>query len=643
MIAQVYVDTGVPHLDRPFDYAVPVEWEPSVRPGVRVRVRFNGRLLTGLVVGLADTSEQDKLVPLSRITSAEVVLPAASVALIRAVADHCAGTFMDVARLALPPRYARAESAGRRDDVDPTGPSTGPSPLDRYPDGTGLREAVRSGKSPRAAWTVCPVADEAGDWAAGLAGLAADCVASGRGALLLVPDAKDCVRVLAALGGVVDHRFVVSLSADLGPAARYRAFLAVVRGEARVVVGTRAAAYAPVADLGLIAVWDEADDSFAEPRFPYPALRDIVAIRAGQSRTGVVFASYARSAELQNWADKGWLREVGWPARQAMATAAAIRVASTSSHSLAQDPGARAARLPHDAFTVIRDGLAAGPVLVWVPWLGHRRSFVCPACGETMRCTCGGGFEERTPGAIACQVCGRSADGWRCSCGSSRWWAVTVGSARTAEELAGSFRTVPVIRSDSTNRVDRLPDDPALVIATPGCEPMVSAGYAAAVILDAQSFLSRPDIRASETAVRRWLTAVSFVRPASRGGSVLVVGPGGDRAVQAVMRVDPVGFAARELADRREAGFPPATRMAVFTGDASAMAEIAGSLGEAGYVELLGPVQEIDSDDVRLIARAPAVRGEAFAQLLATLAARRSAAKRPGRVVWRLDPDWLGG
>ncbi|MCL2471097.1 MAG: hypothetical protein FWF25_05065 [Propionibacteriaceae bacterium] len=766
MIAQVYVDVGVPHLDRTFDYVVPPEWEDRIKPGIRVKVGFHGRRLPGFVVGLAESSEQDKLVSLATIVSDEVVLPEESVKLIRAVADHCAGTFMDVARLAIPPRYARAEQrkpehssppepgavadqddkfasgsdnlgkvgdgrAGQSDDdlasgqTMPTGPVVGhlvwdgressdpgsddqgsdglvapdstSTSLDDYPGGTGLKEALRRGQSPRVSWTLSPVAERIGDWAGGLAGLVADTLASGRSVVVLVPDAKDCARVfarihrslvsratlwgcdgsaggvradwmsverrpasqrastgsrsshgsvdsgLASIAPVVGGQRVVTLTADKGPQARYSAFLAAVRGQARVVVGTRAAVYAPVRDLGLIAVWDEADGSNAEPRVPYPALRDIVAIRAAQCGAAVVFASHSRSAQIQNWVEKGWLREIGPVRGPAGVRTPAVRVASQEDRSLGRDVAARTSRLPHDAFAVLQAGLSEGPVLVWVPWVGHRRNFLCPRCGQVARCQCGGGLEEKAANQVSCQVCGRSAEGWTCSCGSKRWWAVTVGSARTAEELASSFKNAEVLRSDSTTRLTKVPTTPAIVIATPGCEPDVDGGYAAAVILDAAGFLARGDIRVEEEAVRRWMAVISLVRPGRDSGAVLVVGPSQNRAVQAVLRLDPVGFARRELEDRRQAGFPPATRMAAFSGEQAAVEEAGRALGQAGYVELLGPVQEIDSEDFRLLARVPASRGSEFASLLAGMTARRWQGGKPGRLGVRLDPDWLGG
>ena len=110
-VARVYVDLGLPHLDRPFDYAVPPEMDQTAVVGSRVRVRFAGRIVSGFVVERVAVSQQESLAPLARSVSAEPVLPPVSAALVRAVADHYGGTFSDVVRLAVPPRHASTETA----------------------------------------------------------------------------------------------------------------------------------------------------------------------------------------------------------------------------------------------------------------------------------------------------------------------------------------------------------------------------------------------------------------------------------------------------------------------------------------------------------------------------------------------------
>jgi primosomal protein N' (replication factor Y) len=90
-------------------------------------------------------------------------------------------------------------------------------------------------------------------------------------------------------------------------------------------------------------------------------------------------------------------------------------------------------------------------------------------------------------------------------------------------------------------------DLPGIVVATPGAEPAAAGGYAGAVLLDTPLLLLRRDLRAAEEAIRRWLNVVALVRSGADGGSVIAVGESSGRALQALVRIDPAGFAAREL------------------------------------------------------------------------------------------------
>src|SRR5690606_31049383 len=109
------------------------------------------------------------------------------------------------------------------------------------------------------------------------------------------PDHRDLARLDAALSERLGRGRHVLLTADQGPQARYTAFLKVLRGHVPIAVGTRAAVWAPVRDLGLIAWWDDGDDLWEEPRAPYPHVRDIVRARAEIEDTAVLAGAFARS------------------------------------------------------------------------------------------------------------------------------------------------------------------------------------------------------------------------------------------------------------------------------------------------------------------------------------------------------------
>ena len=653
-VARVHVDVGLPHLDRLFDYAVPETLDHAAMPGSRVRVRFSGRLVDGYVVERVAESDLARLAPLSKSLSDEVVLPVETIELVRAVADHYAGTFSDVVRLAVPPRHAATEKAEVKPLPESGAPDASPGPLAAYADGAGYVSALASGASPRAAWTVVPVAAAIGDWTEGFAAAAAACVASGRSAVLVVPDVKDVARLLPAVERRVGRGLVVRQSADLGPAARYRAFLRGLRGQARVVVGTRSAVFAPVVDLGLVCVWDDGDDLLSDPHAPYPHARDVAAIRVTQRGAGLLLGSYSRTAEVQSWVARSWLHPIALTADRARTEAPAVRVAADDDFALERDPAARAARLPHQAFSVVRAGLAQGPILVQVPRAGYVVSLSCQTCREPVRCPhCRGRVRtDSSPGSgdplTTCTWCGRAVLGWSCpNCGGTRWRSTRVGSERTAEELGKAFPGTTVRQSSLGKVLTTVGSEPCLVVATPGAEPVADGGYAAALLLDTSVLLNRPDLRAAEEALRRWFLATALVRPASDGGTVLAVGSSGSRPLQALTRVDPVGFAERELADRVEAELPPAVFLAVAQCEWAALTELAGAVAEVPGAVALGPALVVATEDgadqlARLVIRAPLASGPPLVATLRAFLAARSARKDQRQLRIKVDPVDVG-
>ena len=661
-VARVAVDVSLAHLDRPFDYRVGAAEDASAVPGARVRVRFAGRLRDGFVLDRLATSDSDReLSPLAKVTSAEPVLTPEIATLVRAVADHYAGCFADVLRLAIPPRHAateKAEPAQRPPlpDLDPTEHGlTAHGALSAYPTGPGLLDALRSGGSPRAYWQVIPAHHPSSDWADGFAAAARATADSGRGSVLVVPDQRDLARLRAACTRMLGRTGFVELTAEAGPAARYRAFLAALRGDVRVVIGNRAAAYAPVRDLGLVALWDDGDDLLAEQRSPYPHTRTVLALRATHQRTAVLAAGYARSCEAEQWVQRGWLRELAADRTQTRHTAPRVRAAVDSDLALARDPAARSARLPHEVFELVRASLPQGPVLIQVPRSGYLVALVCGDCREPARChRCHGPLRQqhrtRRTVDLGCAWCGLLHPDWQCPiCESRSLRAPVVGADRTAEELGRAFPNTVIRQSSGGGVLSEVPSTPALVVATPGAEPVADGGYAGAVLLDTDLLLLRADLRSSEEALRRWLAVVALVRSGADGGSVIAAGDSAARALQALVRLDPAGFAARELAERAEAHFPPAAKVVTVDGTASTLTDVVDLLRAPDQVEILGPVPlpgatlaGTEDPVERLTLRTPQGTGAALVHAVKDVTSVRSAKKSDGALRVRVDPAALG-
>ncbi|MGI5237604.1 primosomal protein N' [Dactylosporangium sp. CA-139066] len=629
------VDSPLPHLDRPFDYLVPDTAAGTALPGTRVRVRFAGQLVDGFVLErTAETTHEGRLHFLDRAVSAEPVLTPQVARLAREIADRYAGTLSDVLRLAVPPRHARAEAAPAATAPDLGEPAAVPADgWARYTAGAALLRALAAGRVPRAVWTALP----GEDWPARLAEAAATALAAGRGALIVVADARDLDRLDAALlrilGGPGRH---VALSAALGPAERYKRFLAASRGTARIVIGTRAAAFAPVAGLGLVAIWDDGDDLHSEPRAPYPHARQVLLARAEQEGCAAIVGGFGRTAEAQQLVETGWAIEVG-AARDELRRRMP-RVLTVGEHERSRDPQAAAARLPSVAWRAARDALAAGaPVLIQVPRRGYLPAVACADCYTPARCShCSGPLSlPAADGVPSCRWCGRPAAGHACpECGGRRLRAAVIGARRTAEELARAFPDTVVRTSGRDGILDAVPREPTLVVSTPGAEPLADGGYGAVLLLDTWAFLTRADLRGTEEALRRWFAAASLARPAA---PVVVVADGGLAAVQALLRFDPAWLAARELADRRELGFPPAVRIAALTGAPAAVAELLSLAELPAGAEVLGPVPAAEGQE-RMLVRTARSAGKALALSLRAAAGARSVRKAADPVRIQIDP-----
>jgi primosomal protein N' (replication factor Y) len=633
-VARVAVDVPLAHLDRAFDYAVPAALSEAVVPGSRVRVRFAGRLVDGWVLSREVGSDLDTLSPVARSVSAEPVLSPEVAGLCRAVADRWAGTFGDVARLAVPPRHARVEKEVPRAGPSPPVPPPSPSGWEPYTDGASYVTALRAGRPARAVWWALPGAD----WPALLAAAAAATLSAGRGAVVVVPDARDLARVVAAVGAVLSPEAYVALTADLGPAERYRRWLAVRRGAVRCVLGTRAAAWAPVAGLGLAAIWDDGDDLHKEPRAPYPHVRDVLALRAHRERAGLLVGGHAPSVEAVRLVETGWAKPLAAPRAAVRAAAPRVEVAGGDVEQ-ARDAAAASARLPSLAWQAARAALAEGaPVLVQVPRTGYQPSLACAECRTPARCgTCAGPLGRSRAPMPACRWCGRQAADWTCpACGATSLRASVVGSRRTAEELGRAFPGTTVRTSDRESVVARVDAKPALVVATPGAEPVADGGYGAVLLLDGWALLSRPDLRAGEEALRRWTAAAALARPGARGGKVVVMADAALAPVQALLRWDPAWFARREAGERTALAFPPAVRMAALDGAPDAIADLLAAAALPDGAEVLGPVPYGDAE--RALVRVPNADGNALAAALKQGLSARSARKAGEPVRVELDP-----
>ena len=470
-------------------------------------------------------------------------------------------------------------------------------------------------------------------------------LASSRGAVVVVATTHHAETLAARLRRDLEGEPVVVLSAEHGPARRYRAFLALLLGRARVVVGTRAAAFAPVHRLGLAVVWDDGDNRLEEPHAPYSHTRTVLALRSTLDGAGLLIGGFSRSVEAQSLVEQGWCQNLAAPRHTVRGVVPRVEVPGPAE--LDREGASGAARLPSLAHQALRRALQDGPVLIQVPRAGYAPLVACARCREAAQCTvCGGPLAMDQRGRTSCRWCARTVGQWNCpECGGHGLRMATVGSTRTGEELGRAFPGVPVVVSGAREThgvIDEVDDAPRLVVATPGAEPVAEGGYRAVLLLDGAALSSRPDLGAAGEALRQWSNAVVLAAPSAR---VVLLGGPEPVAAQALVRWDQVGFARRDLLERADLHLPPAWRVARLDGPVRAVESLLAQ-AEADGFEVLGPVApppvhgQVLPGAARALVRAPLSRGKALATMLGVRLRDRSAHREePVRV--ELDPTRL--
>lgn len=638
-VARVLIDSPLPQLDHLFDYSIPEHLLESAIPGVRVRVplRSAGRVASGIIVEkAAGEIFSGALSELDDVISTVPVLTSGVWHLARRLADRSAGSANDILRLAIPPRMVRAEKAwlARAERNDSADAEADPVVPNGYGD-TVLVEAVARGERialrPNPMLVSLPNGRWVGSWAVALASLAASCWSSKQTAIIAVPDHRDRDQLAAALEAIVPARAVVRMDTGQTNPQRYQNFLRALSGPC-IAIGNRSVVYAPAKELGLIAVWDDADPLHSEPLAPYVHTRDAALVRQELTGCALVLSGLVRSLETQRLVEMGWLRDY---APERIRTPRVVLSASQSS----EDSGARNARIPSQVWQFAQRALAgdaegdAGPILVQVARPGYAPILVCTSCHQPAHCTrCSGPLVQRQAGVLAvCRWCGAPAASWQCSTCQGRAFRMSVpGSTRTAEELGRAFPRTRVIVSDGEHPVSVVGPEPALIVATRGAEPIAEGGYRAVILLDGERMMARQSLNVVTDCLRWWMNAAVLATP---GAPTFLVGVEGV-AARAFATGNLIDVVAHELKDRRALSFPPAVRIVSVTGVESAVSAVLAEIPAETVIDVLGPTP-MSEEQVRALVRFDYAQGAEVAMFARRAIVRNATQKRSSTVPGR--------
>ncbi len=649
-VARVVVDGAPAHLAEPLDYLIPEG--TAVPVGARVEVPFAGRRARGLVVELADRSALDpaRLRPLHRPLAGFAWVSPEELEVLRWAADRFAAPLADVVRHALPDRVVAVEReavrAGRLppDGPVPAAPPRAGGPLPVLPDGwdgygtggSGLHAAAHGGAA-IALWRPLPGEDVA----ARLGELVTACLAGGRDALVIVPDpaSPTADAVLAAAGDVP----CVDLRGGPDRRSAYAAWLDCRAGAVRVAVGGRAAAFLPLARLGLAVVLDEANPVHKERRSPRHHVREVVLERARRAGAVGLAVGTVPSAAAQALIAAGRLRVIEGPPDAVAARRPRVHVATGA--------GEARARLSRASLALLRRATEAGGYgVVLAARRGEGRALVCTRCGDLLRCPdCAGSVARAPSGGRWCPSCGSTSPRPpACArCGPGPLSPLAAGAGRLGEELAATL-PVPVVVLEGHARP--APPPPAVLVMTRGSvldRPPPLGPVRGVVLPDLEGDLRRPVLDAAEDALRLaftvagWTVAGRTAPPADADPDVVVEARDPDHhALAALVAWDPDRFWVEESRLRAAVRLPPAVavvRLEVRPGRRGATADVRADLG--GVLprgdELAGPLPLGDGGTAWLL------RTPDRPATLAALAPVRAAWARVGADV-RVDVEPVG-
>jgi len=596
---KVWVDTSVSHLDGSFDYLVPERLSDQVRPGIRIGVPFAGRDVEALVLERSSTTEVTNLKFISSVISPEVVAPAELIELIDAVSKRWICNPYDLVRAAIPTRVAsvdKSKVAGLQESTSKTlkkSSQSSVSYLQLQPHEDSLEKLAEFALKESLKGSV----------------------------LIVLPEERELLEVSKLLG---DKATV--LSSALTRTERYANYLAALKTENAIVIGTRSSIFVTPRDLRTLIIYRENSQSHYEVRHPGWNVRDIALMRAESESLNLYFVGYSPSLEMAALIESGGAKYLSKKTRLQ------VKTFTPQNSEL----------LPERIFTPIRSALKNGPVLFLVPKKGYASALMCKKCKNIAICSCGGKLSRRNQSSPPeCVHCSKTYPTWSCSwCNEDKLILLGRGSIRHAEEIGRAFPGFAVINSDADAVTKEISDQRSLVIATSGMAPRYTAGYSAVVLLEGASFFSYSDLRGQERSREAFFEAASKVR---NGGEVLIAIDSSHPIVASLSTWSPAHMYKRELIELESLNLPPFYRsvfLDVPVKEASAIAEgLKKSLLEQRIPDssrILGPAIR-NPETARVLVTASISDFPRLTQFLAEYIKHRAITKKSA-IELRIDP-----
>jgi len=484
-------------------------------------------------------------------------------------------------------------------------------------------------------------------------------LAAGRCALVLVPEIALTPQLVARFRARLAAP-VVALHSSLADGARLEAWRAAAAGRAPVVIGTRSAVFTPSPALGLVVVDEEHDASYKQQEgFRYSG-RDLAVARAQRAGCPVVLGSATPSLESLANAAAGRYERLSLPERTGRAGKPRVTVVDLRVNA-ARDglsPPALAAIERH-----LGDG---GQVLVFLNRRGYAPTMFCSGCSWIAPCrSCDARLTVHLSRAtLACHHCGAEERmPFACPQCGNELVPVGEGTERVETTLTQLFPAAPLVRIDRDVIRRRGDLEDALAAVNDGRArillgtQMLTKGHdfpdvSLVVVLAADQGLFGADFRASERLAQQIVQVAGRAGRGDRPGEVLIQTAYPEHPLlHCLITAGYEGFAALALEERRAAGWPPYSHLALLRADSPSRTEVFDFLRAAGAAA--SPSRE---SRLRILGPAPAAMarraGRHRAQLLVESPARSelqdflgrwvaavAALRTPRSLRWSLDVD----
>lgn len=596
VVANVWVDASVYHLDGEFSYLIPGNLSEGLTVGSFVVVPFHGRELTAVVVGVSPLDGRTGLKSVSKLIGTIPLLSLKSINLIRVASARYACHPFDLIRSAIPDRVATVErtyvGSLIPDEIVPTSHTRTylqlpPVARRELLIATKVRELLKSGPT-----------------------------------LVLLPDVRELNRLsdeLDLLG--IEY---AEIGSHLPKSVNFHNYMKARYGEVPLVIGTRSAVFTPLRNLSNIVIYNEGSEHFYEQRSPGWNVRDVALLRSQLEEVTLLFAGYSPSVEIARLIDEKW-----------------ISYKRSKSKTLIQvTPTTHGELLPSRALSVIKKSIHSGPILFIVPLKGYAQAIRCQKCRTISRCICGGAHEKLSAtSSITCNHCNLTFDNWKCVwCNGEVPSLASRGIERHHLEIGKLFPGVKIHISSADHNIDGAISE-GIVISTPHTAPATLAGYSGVVILEGNRFLNQPDMRASERIREMYFSHAAFARD---GAPIILVQDAGDQIATALATWNPYIAIHRDLEERKSLSLPPYVRSAHLTLETSDVIRLKNALVTAieegrlpASTRILGPISARDKS--ALILTVDVSEGDALLSTLHEFMRRRSAAKKTLPAL-RIDP-----